>query len=39
MIHRWENTSWKTKRGMVKSSGQSWYKDVAMREMEKVGRG
>jgi len=39
MIHIREKTSWKTKRGMVKSSGQGWYKDVEMRELEKVGRG
>jgi hypothetical protein len=39
MIHRRQKISWKTKRRMVKNSGQGWYKDVEMRELEKVGRG
>ena len=38
-IHRREKTSWKTKRGMVRSSGQGWYEVLEMRELEKVGRG
>ena len=36
---RREQTSWKTQRKMVRCSGQGWYEDVEVQELEKVGRG